>query len=429
MDHFLTPYGEAIQALFARTTNATKPGLERTLALLAMMGSPHQALRAIHVAGTNGKGSVVATAEALLRAQGYRVGRYTSPHLVDFRERITIDGIPIPERNVLSFLEQWTPAAETMGASFFEITTALAFSWFVEQGVDIAVIETGLGGRLDSTNVLTPLVAVVTSIAEDHTDLLGSTLPEIAGEKAGIFKRGVPAVIGEPAGEIQNALERHARERGAGPVIIVDDVYKVDKISLSTSGTAFSLIRSTEQAEIKTPLIGRHQAKNTAVAIAAVDALGANNRVQLSSISADVAKLSLPGRFERRAGFIFDVAHNPAGARTVADTLRSIDTALPRIGVVAILADKDWREMIRALSTAIDRFIFTSAPSAPADRVWNPSAAHEFARGEGLVSEVESELGAALALAERHGGTIVVTGSFHTVGDAMSCLQVSPFAA
>jgi dihydrofolate synthase/folylpolyglutamate synthase len=436
VDHFLTSYGERIQALFARTTNATKPGLERTHALLSMMGSPHLALRAIHVAGTNGKGSVVATAEALLRAQGWRVGRYTSPHLVDFRERITVDGIPIPENAVLSFLEQWTPDSEKIGASFFEITTALAFSWFVKQRVDIAVIETGLGGRLDSTNVLTPEVAVVTSIAEDHTDLLGSTLPEIAGEKAGIFKRGVPAVIGEPAGEIRNVLERHAREREAEPVIVVDDRYTIDRIVVSQSGTAFTLVRLGERAEITTPLIGRHQARNTTIAIAAVDALTGNNRVKLTSISATLAKLTLPGRFQRCASaifehcdsFIFDVAHNPAGARTVAETLLAIQPAAPRVAVMAVLADKDWREMIGALAIAIDRFIFTTAPSAPPDRAWNPDAADEFARDQGYASELEPDLAAALARCAAYGGTVVVTGSFHTVGDAMSCLHLSPFA-
>src|SRR5688500_128747 len=203
----------------------------------------------------------------------------------------------------------------------------------------------------------------------------------------------------------------------------------IENVAVSSFGTTFTLTRSGERAEILTPLIGRHQARNTTIAIAAVDALTANNRVQLTSISADMAKLHLPGRFERRGSYIFDVAHNPAGARTVADTLLSIDTASPRVGVVAVLADKDWREMIRALSTAVDRFIFTTAPSAPADRVWSPNAAHEFARDEGFASEVEPDLGKALALAERHGGTTVVTGPFHTVGDAMSCLQVSPFAA
>jgi dihydrofolate synthase/folylpolyglutamate synthase len=429
VDHFLTPYGEAIQALFARTTNATKPGLERTLALLSMMGSPHLALRAIHVAGTNGKGSVVATAEALLRAQGYRVGRYTSPHLIDFRERITVNGIPIPEKAVLSFLERWTPDAEKMGATFFEITTALAFTWFVERGVDIAVIETGLGGRLDSTNVLSPAVAVVTSIAEDHTDLLGSTLPEIAREKAGIFKRGIPAVIGEPKGEIQVLLTAAAQDAGADPVTIVDDAYVLGEPIVSADGTTFTLSYNGNKASITSPLIGSHQAGNTAVAIAAVNALGNAHRLDLASVSEALKSVSLPGRFQSWRSFIFDVAHNPAGARTVADTLLSIDTPSPRVGVVAVLADKDWREMIRALSTAVDRFIFTHAPSAPADRVWSLSAANEFARAEGLVCEAEPRLEAALSRAEQYGGTVVVTGSFHTVGDAMSCLQVSPFAA
>src|SRR5688572_27921498 len=183
------------------------------------MGSPHLALRAIHIAGTNGKGSVVATAEALLRGQGHRVGRYTSPHLIDFRERITVDGMPIPEERVLSFLEQWTPAAEKMGATFFEITTALAFTWLADQHVDIAVIETGLGGRHDSTNLRVYKVAADTSIVQTHNVLLGSTLPDIAGEKAAVFKQGVPAVIVEPPAETQIVVVTLARVRTADPVI------------------------------------------------------------------------------------------------------------------------------------------------------------------------------------------------------------------
>ena len=428
MDHFLTQYGEAIQALFARTTSATKPGLERTLELLALMDSPHRDLRAIHVAGTNGKGSVVATCEALLRAKGQRVGRYTSPHLIDFRERITVNGVPIPEKAVLEFLEQWTPAAENMGATFFELTTALAFSWFIKQRVDIAVVETGLGGRLDSTNVLSPEVAVVTSIAKDHLDLLGSTLQEIAREKAGIFKSRTPAVIGEPRGEIQSLLVGAAREVGAAPVTVIDEVYGIDEITLSAGGTTFRLGHDREQVSVTTPLIGRHQARNTAIAIAAVDAL-AENESALTSVSPALRSLFLPGRFQRVGKFIFDVAHNPAGAEAVADSLRAIDTSGPRTAVVAVLDDKDWEPMILAWATAVDRFIFTNAPSAPANRAWDPSEANEFARDEGLASELEPELGVALARAEQHSGTVLITGSFHTVGDAMSRLQVSPFAA
>src|SRR5207253_2705020 len=189
--------------------------------LLARLGSPHRRLAAIHVAGTNGKGSVVATCEALLRARGFTVGRYTSPHLVDFRERITVNGHPISEKEVLDFLERWIPAAEEMGASFFEVTTALAFDWLARKEVDFAVIETGLGGRLDSTNVLKPRVATVTSIGLDHTDLLGDTLEAIAGEKAGIFKPGAPAVVGESSPEIRDLLERHADKAGALPVTVL----------------------------------------------------------------------------------------------------------------------------------------------------------------------------------------------------------------
>ena len=429
MDHFLTAYGEAIQALFARTTSATKPGLERTLALLAETGSPHLELSAIHVAGTNGKGSVVATAEALLRSRGHRVGRYTSPHLIDFRERITLDGTPISEREVLAFLERAAPIAERLGATFFELTTVLAFSWFVEQSVDIAVVETGLGGRLDSTNVLVPRVAAVTSIAKDHTDLLGATLPEIAREKAGIFKHGAPAVIGEPPGEIRDVLATAAQKAGANPTILLDETYQIGDVQVSPAGTDFSLRRGVNAVTVRTPLLGRHQARNTTVAIAAVQALGEDFMTDPRSLSAALATVFLPGRFQRHGRFIFDVAHNPAGALTVADTIRAVNPDSPRVAVVAILADKDWRGIIRALSPVIDRFIITTAPSASTDRVWDPEAAHAFAESEGFASQLEPDLDAALSLAGQNDGTILVTGSFHTVGDAMSRLQVSPFAA
>ena len=429
MDHFLTPYGEAIQALFARTTSATKPGLERTLALLSLMGSPHLALRAIHVAGTNGKGSVVATAESLLRARGLRVGRYTSPHLIDFRERITINGLPITEERVLVFLERWTPAAEQLGATFFELTTALAFSWFVEESVDIAVVETGLGGRLDSTNVLLPDVAVVTSIAEDHTDLLGATLAEIAKEKAGIFKPGTAAVIGEADTDIRGVLAAGARAVGARPITLLDSTYRIRDAAVSAGGTNFTLSRGGEEAAITTPLLGIHQARNTATAIAAVESLEEGRSIGLASASSALANVFLPGRFQRHGRFILDVAHNPDGARTVAATLDAINADRPRQALIAVLSDKDWRGIIRVLSPAIDRFIFTNAPSAPPERTWDVGAAHAFAQGEGYDSELEPELDAALSRAQRSGGTTVVTGSFHTVGDAMSRLQVSPFGA
>jgi len=394
-----------------------------------MMGSPHLALRAVHVAGTNGKGSVVAMTEAILRSRGLRIGRYTSPHLIDFRERITINGSPIGEERVLAFLESWTPAAEALGATFFELTTALAFLWFVEESVDIAVIETGLGGRLDSTNVLLPEVAVVTSIGIDHTDLLGSTLEEIAKEKAGIFKAGTPAVIGEADSAIRGILASAARAVGAAPITMIDSKYRVRDPAVSSEGTTFTLSRGGEDAVVTTPLLGLHQARNTAVAIAAVESLGEDHAVSLASISSALAGVFLPGRFQRHGCFILDVAHNPDGARTVAATLDAIDAPRARTAVLAVLSDKDWRGIIRVLSPAIDRFIITNAPSAPRDRMWDAEAACTFARDEGYSSELELDLTSALSRARESGGTTLVTGSFHTVGDAMARLQVSPFGA
>ena len=429
MDNVLTKYGEAIQALFARTTNNTKFGLERTEALLALLGSPHKQLAAIHIAGTNGKGSVVATCEALLRATGRSVGRYTSPHLIDFRERITINGTPIAERDVLAFLERWTPDAERMGATFFELTTALAFHWFAKKEVDIAVIETGLGGRLDSTNVLTPRVATVTSIGLDHTDLLGDTLELIAREKAGIFKREVPAVIGEPEPSINRLLRECAGAAGSSPIRSIDDDYVISETAVSSRGTSFVVKHGGTRREIRTPLLGVHQARNTVTAIATLDALGSDYLPADSAISAALEHVFLPGRFQRSGKYIFDVAHNPAGARTVASTLATLNPPRPRTALVAVLADKDWAGIIRELSDKVDRFVFTNAPSAPRERKWEPADAHVFATSEGLDSELEPELDTAIVRAQKDSGTVLVTGSFHTVGDVMSRLQVSPFAA
>ena len=429
MDDLLTSYSAAIETLFARTTSGIKPGLERTEAILAKLGSPHRQLSALHVAGTNGKGSVVATAEALLRWKGLKVGRYTSPHLIDFRERITVNGTPISEKAVLHFLEEWIPLAEEMGATFFELTTALAFDWFVKQSVDIAVIETGLGGRLDSTNVLTPRVATVTSIGLDHTDLLGDTLESIAREKAGIFKRGTPAVIGEDSAPIRSLLIDCAREVGAQPIIAIDDEYEITDVKVSAAGTEFTLGYSGARHSITTPLIGAYQARNTTVAIASVATLGRDYLPPTEEISSALSSVFLPGRFQRRGKIIFDVAHNPEGAHTIAETVRALNPPTPRTALVAVLADKDWRGIIRELATVVDRFLFTDAPSAPAERRWDPAAAQRFADSEGFNADLEPDLDVALARGEGQSETLIVTGSFHTVGDTMSRLQVSPFAA
>ncbi|MDQ6633184.1 MAG: Mur ligase family protein, partial [Gemmatimonadota bacterium] len=256
----LSRYSSALDYLFARTTGAYKFGLERTHALLAELGDPHRRYPVIHIAGTNGKGSSVATADALLRARGLRVARYTSPHLVDFRERIVVDGVPISEEEVTEFIDLWTPAVERLGASFFEATTALAFAHFARVGADVALVETGLGGRLDSTNVVQPIAAGVTSIGFDHMEYLGTTLEKIAGEKAGIFKAGVPAVVGEPDPEVRAWLARDARAAGASPVRLVVEESEATEFSLTSAGTRFRIRALGDERTVETPLIGRHQA-------------------------------------------------------------------------------------------------------------------------------------------------------------------------
>lgn len=423
-----TDYRAALDFLFARTTGKTKVGLERTRALLAALGDPHLRVPALHVAGTNGKGSVCATLEALLRQRGLRVGKYTSPHLVDFRERIVVDGQPIAEAEVAAWVERWTPECERVGATFFEATTVMAFDHFAAAGADVAVIETGLGGRLDSTNVIErPLAAGVTSIGIDHTEYLGDTKEAIAAEKAGIFKPGCPAVIGEsddPA--VRELLARLAAERGASPVRVVARESEVADVAVGGWGTRFTLRRAGRRVALLTPLAGVHQATNAAVAVAMLDAAGAPYAPSDAELEAGLPDVSLAGRFQRVGRFVFDVAHNPDGAAVLARTLAGVKPERPIVVLLTVLADKDWRGMMRELAPVADRFVLTQAPTAPASRAWHAEEALAYARERGWDAVLDPDFDAALARASREGATVLVTGSFHTVGDALARLQLSP---
>lgn len=390
------------------------------------MGAPHLALRTFHVAGTNGKGSVCAALEAVLRHQGLRVGRYTSPHLVDFRERFLVDGRPVSEAFVVEFIRRWTPHVERLGATFFEATTAMAFAWFVESAVDAAVIETGLGGRLDSTNVVRPVVAGVTAIGIDHVEYLGDTREQIAAEKAGIFKPGAPAVIGERDPAIAALLARLAHERGASAVRCVWSESAPGTIAVDERGTTFTMQIGAERATLRTPLAGEHQASNAALALVMLDAAGRAYFPGLAEAGVALAEVRLPGRFHRQGPFIFDVAHNPDGAAVLAATAAAVGVARPVAVLLTVLADKDWRGIMRALAPVAQLFVLTHAPTAPASRAWHPEEALAFARAEGWDALLEPDFDAAIATASRLAATVLVTGSFHTVGDAMARLQVDP---
>lgn len=422
-------YKASLDFLFARTTGQWRLGLERIEAFCAALGDPQRRLKVLHVAGTNGKGSVCAALDTVLRARGLRVARYTSPHLVDFRERFLIDGQPVSEEAIVDFLGRWTPTVERLGATFFEATTAMAFQLFADAEVDVAVIETGLGGRLDATNVVSPLVAGVTGIAIDHTEYLGDTLEAIAPEKAGIFKRGVCAVVGEPGRQIRELLQSEALRLGAAPVRVVAEEGGAEHVVVHARGTSFDwvMVGGSRQA-ITTGLPGSHQALNAMTALTMLDAAPGALHVPVAEAAAAMATVRLPGRFSRHDRWIFDVAHNPDGATVSARTLRAVAPEGPVCALVSVLGDKDWRGILSALAGAVDRFVITNAPTAPASRAWVAREALDYALAQGWNAELIADFDEALRIAPTRGATVLVTGSFHTVGDAMVRLQVSPTA-
>jgi dihydrofolate synthase / folylpolyglutamate synthase len=417
--------------LFPRTSGGIRWGLERTEALLAGAGNPHRRFRALHVGGTNGKGSVSALAEAALRAAhpALVTGLYTSPHLVSFAERIRVRGRAVGESRLAAAEGELRPAVEASGATFFEAATALAFLCFAREGVEVAVVEVGLGGRLDATNVLDPLVSAVTGVGIDHTEYLGSTLEEIAAEKAGIFKPGVPALVGERAEAPLAVLRRRAEEVGA-PLVVLDDVARVDDVRISLQGTRFRL--GSERwgvRELAVPLPGAHQARNAAFAAELLGLLPDDLRPSWDAIEAGFAAVRWPGRVQverlRGTTWIFDVAHNPDGVRALAATLDALGLPRPLVLLSAILADKAWEAMLPPLLERADAAILTIAPSSPPARRWDPAAVAESLHATVPLRAMAS-LDAALMRAETLAphGTVLVTGSVHTVGDALAGLGI-----
>jgi dihydrofolate synthase/folylpolyglutamate synthase len=418
--------------LFARPTGGIRWGLERTEELLAGVGNPHRRFRSLHVGGTNGKGSVAAMCDASLRAAdpSRTVGLYTSPHLVSFDERIRVGGRPIDRELLLACEARLRPAIERTGATFFEATTAIAFLCFAEAGVEVAVVEVGLGGRLDSTNVIVPDACAVTNVAIDHTEYLGGTLDQIAFEKAGIFKQGIPAVTGELDPATLSVLQVRADEVGA-PLLPVP-AEAVDEVYVSLNGTRFELDSERYGSrEGFTRLVGAHQARNAAVAADLLGVLPRDIRPPWEAVEQGLAEVRWPGRLqvERMRGttWVFDVAHNPAGVASLAASLDELRLPKPVVLLTAILNDKEWGEMLPPLLARSDAAVLTVAPSSPESRRWDPAEVETRIGGSaGIPLRVIPDFAAALSRAETMAphGTIVVTGSVHTVGDALHELGI-----
>src|SRR5688572_15826568 len=402
-------YDEALDFLFPRTTTI-KFGLATTRALLKSVGNPHDMIPSIHIGGTNGKGSVSTLVAAALREAGWRVGLYTSPHLVSFRERIRVDEAPISAAAVAMWTSRLQPLILERKATFFEATTAIAFADFAARGAEIAVAEVGLGGRLDSTNVVRPLVSAVTKIERDHMKYLGDTLEKIAGEKAGIAKPGAPFVIGERKPALVEVLRRAAHRAVA---------------RIEPSARADVRVLPPEY-EWRGPLalVGPHQRRNAGIAHGILMALPTRWRPDPEAIATGFAEAWVPGRLDRRGKWLFDVAHNPDGMRSLVQALAAIRPPGPVHALVSILGDKEWPDMLVQLDRAIDRGVLTVAPTA-AGRGWNAAwlrrwlgdASRPPARASWtLVPDFRT----ALREVQRDAGTVLVTGSFHTVGDVMA---------
>jgi len=412
------PVSEAREYLFGLTLHGIKLGLDNITQLLALIGNPQHRFPAIHVAGTNGKGSVLAFLDSMLRAAGYRTGRFTSPHLIDVTERFLLSGTPIGEETMASILLRLRDEARSLphAPTFFEMTTAVAFEAFAREAVELGLIETGMGGRLDSTNVLQPIVTAITPVDLDHMAYLGDNLAAIAGEKAGIIKSGGPVVIGPQAPEALEVLLETATRLGA-PTCLADRDFRfgLDDSGFSYCSDALSLSGCT------LGLKGGYQAQNAAMAVALAEQIAPQfPRLTTATIQQGLAEARWPGRLEQvmeSPPVILDVAHNPAGARQLAQNLGQATV------VLAMSGDKDGRAMIAALQQLARPFIlsaYTGHRALPLDAL--VAMAEEMGIEEYLRADSIPE---AIALGLQHADEnhpLLITGSIFTVGEARAYL-------
>ena len=333
-----------------------KVGLEHTNELLRRCGSPHRGLKTIHIAGTNGKGSTAAMIQAILRESGLKVGLYTSPHLIRFNERIRINGLPISDEYIIEFMAQFNSVIDAVEATFFEATTVLALHYFSNQEVDVAVIETGLGGRLDSTNVIDPELTIITSIDLDHQQLLGETLIDIAVEKAGIIKKQTPVLVCSQTPEVMDVIRKKAQESNS-PIIYSNDP---KNIIIDHHSTGFEL----DKKQYFVPLIGAHQAINAGLAIRAV--MHHCPEMKKTEIQSGLSNTKWFGRFQpllKKLPIYYDVAHNPGGIRTIRASLDTLNSKVTN-GIMVLKNDKNVDQIALALDGLFNELFVASIPES-----------------------------------------------------------------
>ena len=423
-------YSETIDFLYGIRLFGQKLGLETMQYLLRLIGDPQESLRFIHIAGTNGKGSVAAMLQAVLSGAGYRTGLYTSPHLVSFCERFQIDGICISESEVIRLVQEIRPVLEQVAAhpefrapTFFEVVTALALRYFQEQKVEVVVWETGLGGRLDATNVVRPLVSVITNIAFDHTQYLGETLAQIATEKCGIIKPNVPVVTAATAAEALEVIRRTSVERTCCLTVVGRDVQpkrlvedeRAQRLELSGTRQVYGTLAI--------PLLGAHQTLNCATAVAALEASGL--RVTPNQLRDGLTCTRWPGRFQKVRTdpvVILDGAHNAAAAERLAATLSEHFAGKNLTLIFGVLRDKNYDQMCQILAPLAKRILCVPVNS---ERTSDPDQLARWCKAANRAAPVAvtRDLAEAYASAlQQTPDVIVITGSLFLVGEALDRL-------
>ncbi len=415
---------EVLEWLFAQEASGIKFGLENTKELLERMGSPHQKFRSVHIAGTNGKGSVSAMTESVLREAGYVTGLYTSPHLVDFSERIRICGEKISDSEFLELAEEVRHHAgemfkESKKLTFFELTTVIAFAYFARKGVEIAVVEVGMGGRLDSTNVITPEVCAITPISMEHAEFLGDTITKIAGEKAGIIKPGIPVVSSRQPDDAMKVIRSKADN-----LTVAGEDSKFEIILSDSSGT--EIFSDAVAMNLSVPLIGSYQGDNCALAVLLLKEL-MNRGVYIpdEAFISGLQKTRWPGRLETvsfNPRTIIDCTHTPAGAEVVASEVERIFGKI--ILVFGILNDKDVHGVAEKFGLISEEAFIVTPDSKRALPAELTAKSFESYTKVQICSSLRDAISAAKDKAGTD-GVVLITGSLYMAGEAMEVLNVS----
>ena len=409
-----------------------KPGLKRTQSLLKELGNPESHLKAIHIAGTNGKGSTCSMLASVLSTAGYKVGLYTSPHLLEFNERIRINGVNISDNQMIPLLERMLPIAKQLDCTFFEITTALAFEHFKLNDVDFAVIETGMGGRYDSTNVLYPILTIITQIDLDHQEFLGDNLEAIALEKAGIFKPKVPIIVSDTHQELKDVFINRA-EAVASPIFFTEEWYSVSNYFIDSFLNMNLSISDgiNEYNNLKIEKAGRHQINNLKAVLSAFQFLKnefpnlteTTLRDGLANIKQNT---NLFGRIEilqKKPIMILDVAHNPSGAMVLASTLEDSPYSDTKFNIIfGVMADKDIKNILLPLHQFCDELIITKPETDRASSLQNISQIAKDLDFNHI--KMINSVAEAVQYALNLNSPTLIVGSFYTAGEALEAIKL-----